>query len=205
MAKGTSMRRKRRSRSRSRSRRRSSPGWRGRFSSAARPSAKLRGPGRSSRSCRSGSSKATRPVSWVPMAPASPPSSRSWRGWSRPTAARAPSASVTSPRTRSSHKVSPSTTSSPRPCQAWTKPDQPGRIAQALDRAGFDDGRAEVDTLCLTCWPATSTTLSRGLTTSTAARPSGPRGALSVPSNTMGTASPSIARPEREPGQPGIF
>jgi len=44
--------------------------------------------------------------------------------------------------------------------------------------------------------PAPRLPLSRGPTTSTAATPSGPRGVLSAPSN---------ARPDREPGQPGIF
>ena len=95
--------------------------------------------------------RATRWASSDPTAPASPPSSGSWRDSSRPTAAAAllrggirvgyvPQDPVFRPDGTVEDVIAGA-------LGAVDEDERPGRIAQALGRAGFADGRAAVDTL----------------------------------------------------------
>ena len=102
-------------------------------------------------SCRSGSSKATRPVSSAPTAPASPPCSRSWPVSSTPDrGTRSLRGGVRVGYVPQDPVLPPGVTVEDVIAVALAgvdEGDRPGRIAQALGRAGFADGRADVDTL----------------------------------------------------------
>ncbi len=107
--------------------------------------------GPSSRGCRSDSSKGTRWGWWDPTAPASPPSSASSPASRRPTAASARSAAGCAsatcrriPSSRPERTVEDVLTAALASLDEY---ERAGRIAQALGRAGFDDGHAEVAAL----------------------------------------------------------